>query len=565
MELIFERTRRLLRFALGATVAATVLLPAQPAQAAAGLDPFSTNAKLTRIDGDKSSLIASVEAAGVARASVTEVLGGRTGRPGLCHGTGLNGALAPDGFCWDQDDDLTGYDDASGGWMPQGFAGAHAATADGLYEGKHLYAASWYFGKYDNGPNEEYTRVSLAQSTGDKVTYGHIALVEPVNGNFKPLSYLSHADGVAWYGNRLFVANGVELQVYDLSHIWRMDDTTRAGTGRVDGRSSARYHRWALPLVARYSTNSTAVTDTPATAFPGGNPRACGPSNNELCLSSLSVDRSGSSPSLVSVENRTGAGARIVHWPLASLATGTPAQVAARPTGYTTPVWGVQGTATDGVRYFMSGSCPATWPGGDKLYSCVHVAKPGEAPHVLTQSPFLTQGLSWDPHANRLWGLNEALDGGGSGRRVVFSVNPDAGREAGGWGWMSNNNRPGFVCATPQGDAVDNGTPVTVWPCSGSESQRWRFDNGLIVHKASGKCLTPKGNASDVDGTVLTLWTCNPASDVQKFAASGGTISNGHGKAITPKGNSLASGVWLTLWSKADPSADVQEWVVRGF
>lgn len=560
-------------------MAASVLLPVQPAQAASGLDPFTANFKLTRIDGDKSALITSAEAAGIARAAVTEVLGERTGTPGLCHGAqGLNGALKRDGFCWDTEDDFTGYNDPDGGWMPQGFAGAHAATADGYYEGRSLYAGSWYYGKYANGqPNEQYTRVSIAESTGSQVSYGHIALVEPVNGNFKTLTNLSHADGVAWHENRLFVANGVELQVYDLKRMWRMTDTANSGTGLVAGKSSARKHRWALPLVARYSTYGSAAVDTPATAFPDNNPRACGPGNGVLCLSTLSIDRSGATPVLVSTENRGGAGARIVRWPLTATGLGgaTPTQISSETTGYTSPVWGIQGAATDGTSYYMAGSCPAGWPGEwvpatettpgyNNSYACIHKAKPGEAPYVISQAPFLTQGLSWDRRVNRLWGLNEALDSNGVGRRVVFSVDAYAGQaDSEGYTWLANRHEPGFVCATPQGNGTANGTPITVWSCTGSDVQRWKFDNGLIVHKASGKCITPQGNAAGTDGTLLTLWTCNPSSDVQKFATYNGGTANAWGKAITPKGNSLGNGVWLTLWTQGNPNPDVQDWLVK--
>lgn len=226
----------------GALLAVVLLTPVQDAQAAgASLASFDANFTLTRVDGDKSGLISSVESAGVQNASVTDVIGQHTGDPSLCHGTGLNGALKYDGFCWDSTDDRTGYTDDPAGWMPQGFSGSHDATDDGLYGGRHLYVASWYLGKYaDNRPNEQYARISIAQSTGDSVTYGHVALVEPVDGDFRNLTYTSHEDGVAWYGNRLFVANGAELQVYDLTHLWKMSDTGGSGTGLSGGRSSAR-------------------------------------------------------------------------------------------------------------------------------------------------------------------------------------------------------------------------------------------------------------------------------------------------------------------------------------
>ncbi|MEU3527146.1 RICIN domain-containing protein [Streptomyces sp. NPDC038707] len=564
MKRLFEHVRRVLTPVAGAALAAGLLLPAQPAQAASQLTSFDADFTLTRVSGGNEALIESAEAAGVAKASVTEVLDSHTGKPHLCHGTGLNGALAYDGFCWDDIDDLTGYTDTDkvpeGGWMPQGFTGSHAAYAGGLYEGRHLYVASWYFGKFADGkPNEQYTRISIIQSTGDQVTYGHVALVEPTLGNFRELSYQSHADGIAWYGDRLFVANGVELQVYDLRHLWRMDDTSSAATGLIGGRASARYHRWALPLLARYTTKPGAVADTDPQPF-GAGVRTCGPAKNVVCLSSLSVDRSTSS--LVSAENiGTNSGARIVRWPLAQLGTQLPAKVTSASRGYyADPVLNVQGVATDGTHFYLSGDCPASWHAG---YSCVHVAAEGEATHVLTQAPWLTQNLSWDPNAGRLWGLNEALeDKDVGGKRVVFSLNPSAGAAVDGWGWMSNFTKPGFTCATPKGDGTANGTIVTVWHCIGSESQRWAFKDGRLVHKASGKCLTPQADAEDTNGAVLTLWTCNGNAS-QLFKQDGGAVTNRLGKAVTPKGDSLNDGTYLTLWSKT--GNDSQEWRVKGF
>lgn len=565
MKRLFEHLRRVLTPVAGAALAAGLLLPAQPAQAASQLTSFDADFTLTRVDGDKKPLIESAEAAGVAKAAVTDVLDQHTGDAHLCHGTGLNGALAYDGFCWDKRDDLSGYTDTDGGWMPQGFTGSHDAYAGGLYEGRHLYIASWYYGKYDfntHDPNEQYTRISITQSTGDQVTYGHVALVEPVQGNFKELSYKSHADGIAWYGNRLFVANGVELQVYDLSHLWRMNDTSEAGggyTGLVGGRTSARWHQWALPLLARYTTKPGAVTDTDPQPF-GAGVRTCGPDKGVLCLSSLSVDRSTSS--LVSVESiGDNPAARIVRWPLAQLGTQLPAKVNSFSRGYhADPVLKVQGAATDGTHFYLSGDCPSSWHSG---YSCIHVAAEGETTHVLTQAPELTESLSWDPNAGRLWGLNEALEKETiGGKRVVFSINPSAGAAVDGWGWMSNFTKPGFTCATPKGDDTANGTIVTVWHCIGSESQRWAFRDGRLVHKASGKCLTPQGDAEGTNGAVLTLWTCNGNAS-QLFQQDGGAVTNRLGKAVTPKGDSLDDGTYLTLWSKT--GNDSQEWRVKGF
>ncbi|WP_052311662.1 MULTISPECIES: RICIN domain-containing protein [unclassified Actinoplanes] len=518
---------------------------------------------------DTTSLIRAVENAGVTKGSISDVLAtGRTGTPGLCHTpNGLNGALIPDGFCWDKTDDESTYGEGGGGWMPQGFT-----TADGAYVGRSLTITSWYHGTYvrDREPPaiEDYARISIAESTPTRVRYGHVALVEPAaGGTFKPLTFRTHADGIAWYGDRLFVANGAELQIYDLTHLWRMTDTAGDGTGLTAGRSSARGHLWALPLVARYSTVGTAQVDTESSAFDKDNPRACGPAvANYLCLSSLSLDRAGVTPALVSAENRTKPGGRVVRWPLTALGAGTPSTVASEPEGYISPVGGIQGTATDGTSYYMSGTCPLSYPSADTLYACIFVAAPGETPRVLTQAPRLTEGLSWDPRAKRLWGTNEAVPSAGHALRVVFSLNPGAGAAVDGWGWLTNYHMAGSACATPEGNDTGLGTKIAVWTCTGSDLQRWRYDNGLIVHKVSGLCLTPAGNGADAQGTVLTLWTCDGASDVQRFSAGpDGSLVNPWGKGLTPSGNDVEKGRYLTLWTKGTPTPDVQDWVIKGF
>ncbi|MGW6819495.1 RICIN domain-containing protein [Streptomyces sp. NPDC055005] len=573
MKPVFGRVRRLFGLSLGMAIAATLLVPVQQAVAATPLAEVDGSFTLTRVGGNKQNLIDSAVAAGVQRASISDVLSEHAGSPGLCHGTGLNGTMRYDGYCWDSELDNSNYANAAGGWMPQGIAGAHAATNDGLYQGlSSLNVSSWYFGTWVSGRKpttiEEYSRVTLTQAFNNSVSFGHIALVEPINGGFKPLTYLSHADGIAWYEDKLFVANGMELQVYDLRNLWRMSDTSSSATGLSGGKSSARKHRWALPLVARYTTKNDAQIDTDPQPFGTGGHRACNPTLGPLCLSNLSVDRY--THQMISVEALDKGGARIVNWNLPSLATSPESpRVVSSGKVLTSPVWGINGIARDGAtgNYFMTGACPATgYPMGDTndKYGCLHTARPGEAPRVISQTPKLPQGLSWDRRAQRLWGLNEAL----GGQRVVYSLEPYAGRvDASGFGWLVDPYRPGFICATPQGDKTDNGTPVTIWPCTGSESQRWKLDNGLLVHKASGKCLTPQGNGANVNGALLTLWTCDPASDVQKFSQSDGRILNAYGKAITPKGNTLDSGVWLTLWSKDTAQAEnvYQKWHVRDF
>ncbi|MFD7908232.1 RICIN domain-containing protein [Kitasatospora sp. NPDC059722] len=130
--------------------------------------------------------------------------------------------------------------------------------------------------------------------------------------------------------------------------------------------------------------------------------------------------------------------------------------------------------------------------------------------------------------------------------------------------WNTENK-----CATPEGNSTDNGTVVTVWSCTGSSLQNWHWEGMLLVHDVSGKCMTPRGNASGTNGAVLTLWTCDPyaTSSPQRFDYNldQERIWTLHGgKCITSEGNSLDNGTWLTLWTCGDPGNHPQSWAIVG-
>ncbi|MGV9885033.1 hypothetical protein [Streptomyces sp. NPDC003006] len=418
--------------ALTATLAtvATLLISAQPASAVDGLTELANASDFKlKIDpqadwSNYGAAIRGAEASGaVTKATPLQVAQSaqHVGRPALCHDTGLSNTLKYDGFCLDESDDNTSAFEA-GGWHPQGFTASH--DYDGTsYFGHHLYMNSWYYGTKAGGQNQ-LGRITIAESTGDRVTYGHAMLVQPTgnatSGNFIPITNV-HADGMVWYGNKLFVANGGELLVFDLQYLWKMSSTSREDVGIFGGASSARWHQWALPLVARYHTGARS-----------DDPRACTGGTGPICLGSLSLDRSSTPHALVSGEYRSHSakgGGRIARWPLNDSndlpqadnggAVGTTSAKAA----YSTPVYQMQGVATDGTWYYMSGECPAPgWvpnPTATGAYSCIHRARVGEAPSVITRAPSLTQNLSYSRASGRLWGMNEW-----TGHRVIFSIDP---------------------------------------------------------------------------------------------------------------------------------------------
>ncbi|MFJ5520418.1 hypothetical protein ACIQB4_25600 [Streptomyces griseoluteus] len=403
---------------------ALLLTNPHPAAAATPLAPMNASVmKLTAGDfQSRWDAIDAIEAGGAVTSYYDpdqDALGplltgnGHTGSRGLCHPTNLNSAYSPDGFCWDHGDDT------SADWTPQGLTGSHDASPDGTWRGHYVYIASWHFS--DN----TFARITVVDnSPGAPTTYNHIMLVDPYgsggSANFRAVGNPSspaspapggHADGISWYGNKLFLATGHQIQVYDLRHLWKMSGNTSASVGIQNGASSARYFNYALPMIGMYYNGK-----------PGD-----GCTDTNPCLTSLSLDRTGADGLVTSEFNATG-GRPVVRWPLSSNglletdttdnSTGTVTATAA----YRVPVWKVQGAATDGTYYYFSGECPDYAGGTDAdVPYCIHRAKPGEAPHVLTEAPPLTQNLSWSPLAGRLWGLNERANST-TGKRVVFSI-----------------------------------------------------------------------------------------------------------------------------------------------
>ena len=414
---------------LALLVSAVTLSLAPPAAAASVLAPVTVHpGEYTMRAGDfgnHGEAIRRIEASGSVsvRTSPEQILadGGHAGRPALCHNTDLDGSLKYDGFCWN----LT--DDKSSVWTPQGLTGSYDAQPGGTWNGRHLYIASWHY------TNNDYARITIAESTGTSVTYQHVLLVDPYStgstgatfravggaGDMSQKDVLSgHADGVTWYGNKLFVATGHQIQVYDLRHLWKMSDTGSASVGvQSNGRSSAHYSNWALPMVGAYFTGQTG--DPCDAARP--------------CLTSLSLDRSSAPDALVASQIATRGGGPLMRWPLNASTALPNTNTADDTTGtvtasavYSVPIWKVQGAATDGKYYYFSGECPETAGTSDSdAPYCIHRAAVGAAPHVLTHAPPLTQNLSYAPSSGRLWGLNER-ENTSTGKRVVFSVDPPA-------------------------------------------------------------------------------------------------------------------------------------------
>jgi hypothetical protein len=328
---------------------------------------------------------------------------------GLCHPTDIGSTLSPTGYCWDPADD--DWDTAN--WRPQGISGSWDAQPNLVWSGRKFAVVSWH----GIQASDAFARLTFVDYTDTaNLKFRDVLLVVPVtNGgvdNFAPFDF-NHADGVVWYGNTLLVANGGRLHAFSLKHLWTMTRSEEEIGFGADGNEapSARWHRYALPEIGEYYPESTPTGDyIPCTPITGTRP----------CLNSLSLDRRGSArDSMVSAEYvaANSAGGRAIRWPM-DASTALPLLSADGKVhadeAFSSPIWHMQGAASDGTNWFISGTC-ASGSG-----TCIHKAAPDQAPHQQAQVNGGLENLSYQPSYNgsapRLWGVNEGNN------RFVFNI-----------------------------------------------------------------------------------------------------------------------------------------------
>jgi len=81
----------------------------------------------------------------------------------------------------------------------------------------------------------------------------------------------------------------------------------------------------------------------------------------------------------------------------------------------------------------------------------------------------------------------------------------------------------GHFCLDARGDRDQDGVPVFIYMCHGSENQRWTItasqDNKRAIIGIGGYCLDVRGNGPQGNGTPTQLWKCH-FGDNQRFAFS---------------------------------------------
>lgn len=352
----------------------------------------------------------------------------------ICHPTDLRVSATVTGFCWASADDTTTN------WYPQGITGSgDGMNGTVLYPpctgcaGRKIVAVSWHSGSsYTPYGGDGLARVSFADVTNGTsgVPYRHALLVEPddTSAGFHAVS--SHADGIMWYGNRLFLTTGGDsafsdggrvVRVFDLTHFWQMSSTSSGAVGCTATVCSAAYSGFALPEVGYYQFPDGAICD------PLRNGTAA--SLTHPCFTSVSLDRSTASDSLITTEyDDKGPQGRIVRWPLdASTALLKPdSDGFVRPSqGWTSPVYRMQGAVFSGGNGVIEGLCPNGVPAVSSMpadaansavlhgfaKSCLHkatVSADGSLDvHYWTTAPGNSENVSYWPSSGELWLMNE--------------------------------------------------------------------------------------------------------------------------------------------------------------
>lgn len=187
-------------------------------------------------------------------------------------------------FAWASDDQATTS------WYPQGITGSGDSISGGTIDGKRALLVSWYAKKNVH----KGARISFVDVTNmNDVRYRHVLLVEPYTSggtaNFRAVR--THAGGLAWYKNLLYVADTDGIRVFDTNKIMRAQANSAKDTiGIHNGKAYAYDYRYILPQVNQYT------------------------SEDGFRYSFIALDRTGSQHTLLAGEFQEDSSGRMTHF-----------------------------------------------------------------------------------------------------------------------------------------------------------------------------------------------------------------------------------------------------------
>ncbi|WP_157430507.1 hypothetical protein [Actinomadura macra] len=205
-------------------------------------------------------------------------------------------------YCWDREDSATRT------WVPQGVTGISDAVAGERWTGGgRPMLVSWH----DKGS----TRITFVNP--DRRTYRHVLLVEPeTRGGRATYGDIDiHAGGIAWYGNKLYVADTRRgVREFDMRQIYDLGASKAGSTKNNDwiGLHGKKYYGHGFRYVMAQTGSWHYVRGSA-----GPKCRGAGP----LRTSWLSIDRTTYRPVLIAGEycRPSAPRGRVVTWPLSEL------------------------------------------------------------------------------------------------------------------------------------------------------------------------------------------------------------------------------------------------------
>ncbi|MGW2747018.1 hypothetical protein [Streptomyces sp. NPDC001450] len=291
---------------------------------------------------------------------------------------------------------LTRQNSVTDQWTPQGVSGTEDAAYPGdRVDGRRAFVFSWHEGPV--GGSGDGSRLSFLDP--DTAQYVHVLLVEPrkrSDGSVTFGNLRTHAGGIAWYGNYIFVADvHGGLHVFDMRN---MLDLEHSEVGQADPdpdiglHFSARNYAFALPEIGTWQNRGDATYDYMSLDHSvSGPPEAL---TGEWC-----------NPTAANATCQVG---RVARWKIGDLTSfsGT----AQATTAYHQPTPYTQGAASwQGCYYFNDGG---------RGNSYLITARPGSTP-AWRQGGRGLQDLYVLPSRNELWTITEFT---GVGRRVLYGV-----------------------------------------------------------------------------------------------------------------------------------------------
>ncbi len=287
-------------------------------------------------------------------------------------------------------------------WIPQGISGSADATPEGTVLGRRLLMVSWYYNLalHPNGDAQKGARISLVDVTSPQVpAYRLMLLVDPVGTPDEPdfVPVTIHAGGIAWVGERLWVADTQHgFRVFDLSRVMQVaTDEDVIGCSAQACRGGL--YKYVIPQIGRVEHDSE-----------------CAPR-----FSFVSVDRTADDVALVSGEYCSDGACegplagRLFRWPLRDDGTATLASRTWPSHAWLMGQRQIQGGALVGELGFLSSSAPPA--GAGELY---RTRTGGSASSPWSDAP---EDLMVDGSAGWLWSLSEHV-----GERFVYAADLSA-------------------------------------------------------------------------------------------------------------------------------------------